>query len=142
MKTIIVILLSIALIVSFSGCGYRIVKTDSQPEAVVLQNESKPEAVVLRNESKPTEMTVKIGGNRKMPSILEEILVNGEIIDKDVYARNFGEYEYSWERWIIKERTGDYHVVVIENGKLKDIAPINDFEDARRKFQPYGGWEK
>ncbi len=111
--------------IMFSGCGgYKLVKHSK--EAVV---------------DTANTFTVKIGENRNMSSILNDIMGNGELVNKDVHARNFGGYEYTWEMWLIKEATGDFHAVIIENGTLQDISPVNNLEDAQARFKPYGGWK-
>lgn len=131
MKKLIISILAIMLVF---GCGYRIVKKDNSKDV---------DSKTMTNSKTMTKtMTVKVGETRTMHSILEEILMNGTIIDKDVYARNFGEYAYSYELWVIEEEGKDFHAVVIENGKLMDISPVNSLEDARKKFKPYGGWKK
>ncbi len=119
MKRLIVVMLLIVAL-ALSGCGF-----------------AKKQNVV-----KEDVVTMKMGDSRSLRNILDEILANGSLVDKDIYGRNFGAYEYTYELWVIREGTGDYHVAIIENGKLMDIAPCEGLEDTRAKFKPYGGWRK
>ena len=137
MKNLIIVML---MVVILSGCGYKFVKKEevTNPTKPIIEEQTKEDEQTQDG----TTFTVKVSNDRTMRSILQEILSNGELINKDVHARRFGDYEYSWEMWLIKEnRTGDYHSAIIENGILIDISPVNDLEDARKRFKPYGGWK-
>lgn len=123
----VIVLLTMALV--FSGCGKNFFTKETPIQPV--QEEQK--------QDKDT-FIIKVDNDRTMRIILQEILANGELVDKDIYVKRFGEYEYTWERWVIREGTGDFHVAIIENGILINISPANDIEDARRRFEPYGGW--
>lgn len=126
----IIVLLVLAL--SFTGCGYKIVKKSPEPTA------DKPAA---------SELVVKTGKSRTNMVILQELLSNGDIIDKDVYSHSwlvpngtsYDEVTYTWEMWVIQ--TGeDFHAAIFEYGRLVDIEPVKSLEHARSAFKPYGGW--
>lgn len=135
--TFIIVLLSIGLM--YIGCA----KDSYLEQETVLPAQDQlimEEEPIDENVNDDNTFIVKMDNTRNMYSILQEILSNGTLIDKDIYAKRFGEYEYTWEMWVIKEDTGDFHVAIIENGILIDISPANDLEDAKIKFKPYGGW--
>lgn len=129
-KTALYLFLLVGVFVLCS-CGYKVIK---KPEPI------KP--VPVQETKDDRTFTVKISSERSMDKIMQEMLSNGELLDKDVHARRFGDYEYRWEMWLIKEKTGDHHAIIIENGILMDISPVNSMEEARHQFKPYGGWQK
>lgn len=97
-------------------------------------------------ENKQEEIVVKLGNKRTEMIILQELLSQGEIIDRDVHVRKTfknnqdGSYEpvtTSTEYWIIQ--TGeDFHLAVFEQGILVRIEPAKNLETAHKMVKPYG----
>jgi hypothetical protein len=140
-KTVFVIVL-MAMALMLSSCGKNLFTKPEPIQPIQPKQEIQKEEKIEKEKTiKENIVVVKMDDARTMRSILQEILANGELVDKDIHAKRFGSYEYTWEMWIIKENTGDFHVAIIENGTLINISPANDLEDARRKFEPYGGWK-
>lgn len=133
----IAVLLILAL--AFTGCGWKITKktpVDESPAVAAQADDT---------------ITIKMGKNRTNMVILEELIARGEVIDKDVYSHSwlvwsakeqkYVEVNYNWEMWVIQ--TGkDFHAAIFEFGRLVDIEPVKDLEEARSKFKPYGGWNR
>lgn len=147
MKRIAFVIVLLVMALALSGCVKDQFVKQEQPQIIKQEQpqieKKQPEAEKPKNneaEKPKKEKKKPVAYTRTMRIILQEILANGELIDKDIYAKRFGTYEYTWEMWIIKENTGDFHAAVIENGILISITPVDDLEDARRKFVPYGGW--
>lgn len=130
------IALACVMALTFTSCGYKVVKKNAEPEVAAPAGDT---------------LVVKMGKDRTNMVILQELLSNGEIINKDVHSHSwlawsakeqkYIEVDYNWEMWVIK--TGeDYHAAIFEFGRLVDIEPVKDLEDARIRFKPYGGWDK
>lgn len=144
MKKLLFFALAIAVVFMLSGCaGYTWVKkTPEQIEDVKV-------AKVVEKKAK------EVGKERKdktLQMILDELLKNGEEVDRDVHARtwvvpdgkgSYKEVSYSWERLVVKSNdSDDYHAIIFEFGVLRNIEPVDDVADAKKKFKPYGGWKK
>lgn len=69
--------------------------------------------------------------------IYEDIIDGGKRLKREVTGRQ----GYSYEKWLIKDKDGNLHVVIVENGTLEAIDPITTEEDFD-KYQPFGGWRK
>lgn len=69
--------------------------------------------------------------------ILDELMDGGKRLKREVTART----GYSWEKWLIKDNEGNFHVVIIENGIIEAIDPIGKKEEFS-KYKPFGGWRK
>lgn len=141
MKTFINAVICAFLAVALFGCfGYSITKNTPPPEpvekAVVFEKAAAAE------EPEEDVIIIKMGKKRSLRTVLNEMLAEGELVDKDTYGRVFGEYEYTWELWIIEEDGGGFQAAIIEDGILIEIEPVDSPEDARKKHKPYGGWKK
>lgn len=69
--------------------------------------------------------------------IYEDIMDGGKRLKREVTARQ----GYSYEKWLIKDKDRNLHVVIVENGKLEAIDPVKTEADFD-KYQPFGGWRK
>ena len=133
MKTLTTIILIPLVILSLTSCGFRLVKNTPEPEAVVIEPILDLEEVYVK---------IPVAKKRTLRAILDDMLASGELLDKDIHGRKFGEHDYTWEMLVIREQTGDVQVAIIEDGVLILIAPVNDLEQARSRYKPYGGWKK
>ncbi len=129
MKTLTTIILIPLVILSLTSCGFRFTKDTPEPEAAVIEQE----AIYVK---------IPVAEKRTLRNILDDMLASGELVNKDIHGRKFGEHDYTWEMLVIREQTGDVQAAVIEDGVLILIAPVNDLEQARSKYKPYGGWKK
>ena len=130
MKTLTTVILIPLVILSLASCGFRNVKDTLEPEAAVIEQD---QAIYVK---------IPVAEKRTLRNILDDMLTSGELVNKDIHGRKFGEHDYTWEMLVIREQTGDVQAAVIEDGVLILIAPVNDLEQARSKYKPYGGWKK
>ena len=132
MKTLTTVILIPLMILSLTSCGFsRFAKDTPESEMAVTE------------EVQTQEIYVKIPvKKRTLRTILDDMLTSGELVNKDIHGRKFGEHDYTWEMLVIREQTGDFQAAVIEDGELILIVPVNDLEQARSKYKPYGGWKK
>lgn len=133
LRMCLVIIVAFGFMLGLTSCGYKLIKKSDQPVQLIIENPKPLEK---------NQVMVTIGEGRTLNIILNELLANGQIVDRDIFARDFGGCEYTWEKWIIKDRGGDFHAIIYENGKLTDISPAADLEEAHSKFKPYTGWRK
>jgi hypothetical protein len=86
-----------------------------------------------------TDILVDTLANKKtgyLYRVLYGLLDGGTIVSRKVDGETInGEYELVVEKWVLTDKGGNNHLVVIKNGKLNKISPI---EDDREK--PIGGW--
>lgn len=144
MKKLISVVICLFVSLTLSGCilGYKFTKDAPPPEPVPVAAGVAKKPVVVVEEADEDIIIIKMGKKRGLRAVLNELLADGELFDKDVYGRLFGEYEYTWELLLIKGENGDFQAATIENGILIEIEPVKDMEDARKKYKPYGGWRK
>jgi hypothetical protein len=140
MKNLTTIILISLIILSLTSCGYKIVKDTPEPVAEVALAE--PVQVLEPTPENEVYVKIPVAKKRTLRVILDEMLSNGELLNKDVHGRKFGDFDYTWELLVIRESTGDVQAAVIENGELILIEPVKDLEQARSKYKPYGGWKK
>lgn len=69
--------------------------------------------------------------------IYEDIIDGGKRLKREVTGRQ----GYSWEKWLIKDKDGNLHVVIVENGVLEAIDPVKS-EAVFDEYKPFGGWRK
>lgn len=131
MKTLTTMILIPLVILSLVSCGTLSKNTiDTEVAAVEVLEPGK------------AYVKISVAEKRTLRTILDDMLSSGELLNKDVHGRKFGEHDYTWELLVIQEQTGDVQAVIIEDGVLITIAPVNDLEHARSKYKPYGGWKK
>jgi hypothetical protein len=130
MKTLTTVILIPLMILSLTSCGFsRFAKDTPKPEAAVVEQD---QAIYVK---------IPVAQKRTLRTILDDMLASGELVNKDIHGRKFGDHDYTWEMLVIREQTGDVQAAVIEDGELILIAPVNDLEQARSKYKPYGGWK-
>lgn len=142
-KKLMLIFLAIAVVFMLSSCtgGYKWVKQASPAEDAEI-------AAAVEEEAKDVK---KVKKDKTLQKIMEEVMADGEEIDRDVYGRvwivpdgkgGYKKVSYSWERIVVKDDNGnDYHAIIFEFGQLRKVEPVNNLEDAKKRFQPYGGWK-
>lgn len=70
-------------------------------------------------------------------SIYEDIMDGGKRLKREVTGRE----GYSWEKWLVQDKDGNLHVIIVENGKLEAIDPIKTAVEFDQ-YKPFGGWRK
>lgn len=80
---------------------------------------------------------VKNDVDQVLPAILADLEDGGERLKREVTGRT----GYSWEKWLIRDRDGNLHVVIVENGAIEAIDPVRTAEEFTR-YKPFGGWRK
>ena len=143
MKKLASVLLAIAFVFTLSSCaGYEFVKKN--PEQV----EDVETAKVIEAKAKDAKKEKK---DKTLHNMMEEIMSDGETIDRDVHGRvwivpdgkgGYKEIIYSWERVVVEDNdSDDIHAIIFEFGQLRKVEPVDSLEDAKERFKPYGGWK-
>lgn len=144
MKRLALIVLAIAIVFMLTSCGYKLVKQATPAEDMKT-------AVAVEREAEVAKAEKEAKKDQTLLDIMDELMDEGETVDRGVYGRTWiipdgkGGYKdvsYSWERLVIKSNDGnDHHAIIFEFGQLRKIEPVEDIDDAKERFKPYGGWK-
>lgn len=153
MKKISLILIVLLSLVLLAGCGAKnnVSKVDvpelTAEDLALLEEAKKAQAAQETDVTKKAEtpegyVKASVTEEGGLKAILAELNRTSTLLNRDIHGRKFGDYEYRWELVVLQDNNGDVHAAVIENGELILISPVKSLEEARTKFQPYGGWKK
>lgn len=132
MKKSFVLFVLLLAIIGFttSGC----VKRTIEPIEVEVQTPPPPpnEPIDALEEA----LTTKKEGYRYR--VLKNLLNGGKIVKRTINLDVEGDNEISKEEWVLQDRGGNKHIVLIKNGKLRKIS---EYKDQTQLAEPVGGWQ-